>query len=70
MTKTTTATMTRKQVRETFGRHRGEVVALARSLEVTHATVSAVLKGRGKSARVLAAATKRAIELQEAAHAS
>lgn len=55
--------LTRAQVRKTIKSKVGSIARLANDLNLTPATVSLVLRGRGKSARVMAAATSRAIEI-------
>ena len=55
--------LTRAQVRKTLKRKVGSIARLANDLNLTPATVSLVLRGRGTSARVMAAATVRAIEI-------
>lgn len=68
MSETENATITRKQIRDIFRANKGEVVRLAKKLKVSHVTVSLVLKGTNKSARVLAGAHARAIELLGSQH--
>ena len=52
--------LTRVQVRKALKSEVGSISRLAADLGLTPTTVSMVLKGRGKSARVMAAATARA----------
>lgn len=65
MTAPTAATLTRKQIKEVFARNRGQVLRLAKELDLTHTGISLVLRGKSKSARVLKAAERRALELLE-----
>lgn len=63
MTTQSAATLTRVQIRTVFDRHRGSRKQIAAALGVSHVSVTNVLKGRGKSARILRAAEQRALEL-------
>lgn len=56
---------TRAEIRKLFRANPGSVVAVARSLGITHVTVSLWLKGKTTSARVEEAARKKALELMD-----
>lgn len=63
---TATPGMRRTEIRKVFRRHKGAVARLAEQLGVTHSAVSIWLSGRSKSARIAAAAERRALELLDA----
>lgn len=67
---TTEASLSRKQIRDIFQRHKGAANALAAELEVSHVAVSKVLRGKDKSQRILDAAHARALELIKADRAT
>lgn len=60
---TTDATLTRKQIKDIFQRHRGTAAALARELDISPVTVTLWLRGKVVSARIAEAAQIRAAEL-------
>ena len=70
MTAKQSATLNRKQIRDIFRGNKGEAAKLSEKLGVSHATVSLVLSGKGKSKRVLEAANLRAVELLELTNAA
>lgn len=55
--------LSRKDLRKVFTRNRGEIVRLARELDVNACSVSLWLRGKFKSARLEAAIRARAAEL-------
>lgn len=55
--------MTLESIRDVFRMHHGAAAWLARKLCVTDVTVHMVLQGKTKSARIVKAANKHAIEL-------
>jgi transcriptional regulator with XRE-family HTH domain len=57
------ATVSLAKIRRVLLRHRGELARLADELGVTRTTVSAVLRGKATSARILEAALGRAQQL-------
>lgn len=56
----------RAEVRKIFEKNRGSYAQLARDLDVTYQAIQDVLAGRKTSARILAAATDRAEEINTA----
>lgn len=64
MEQTSSATLTRKQIKDIFRANKGSVTQLADELGITHPGVSMWLRGKSKSARIAKAAFKMASELQ------
>lgn len=52
------------RVRRTILARRGEAALLAREIGISHTSLCQVLRGRSRSARILAAAIVRAAELE------
>ena len=61
----THASLSRKEIRQIFQRHRGAALALSKELGVSHTTMSLWLRGKTVSARIAEAAQTRAHELLE-----
>jgi transcriptional regulator with XRE-family HTH domain len=57
--------LTRGQVKRVLKGRRGAAAELARELGISQVSVSSVLKGRTKSARILNAATLKAAQILE-----
>jgi predicted GNAT family acetyltransferase len=53
----------RHQIRKILTSRRGVMARIARELDLTHSCVATVLRGRGKSARVMDAARRAAQEI-------
>ena len=55
--------LTRAKIRKALKQEPGSFADIARQLGISKATVSGVLRGMGTSARVMEAATARALEI-------
>ncbi len=58
-----TVSLTRAKIRKALRQEPGSFAAIARELGISKATVSGVLRGMGTSARVMEAATARALAI-------